>query len=61
MDPLPKDSGCAVLLKPLVSKGRTNLLIETSSGTSLVMVEVLPGANLKRPEDLDLRIRGGGP
>jgi hypothetical protein len=33
LEALPKELGCGVYLKPLVGSGRTNLSLETSTGT----------------------------
>ncbi len=40
LDPLPKDSGCGAILKPMGPTGVTNLLLETSSGSIGRTVEV---------------------
>ena len=33
LEALPKELGCGVVLKPLATSGRTNLILETSTGT----------------------------
>lgn len=33
LEALPKELGCAVILKPISSTGQTNLILETSVGT----------------------------
>lgn len=33
LEALPKELGCAVMLKPIGGVGETNLILETSSGT----------------------------
>jgi hypothetical protein len=33
LEALPEELGCGVILKPLVSSGKTNLVLETSVGT----------------------------
>lgn len=40
LEALPKDLGCGVLLKPLVSAGQTNLILETTGGTVERLIEV---------------------
>ena len=37
---LPKEMGCAVLLKPLGSTGKTNLILETSTGSITRIVRI---------------------
>ena len=40
LEPLPKELGCAVILKPLASRGRTNLILETSAGNITRAIEI---------------------
>ncbi|MGE4108222.1 MAG: hypothetical protein AB7F66_13490 [Bacteriovoracia bacterium] len=40
LEALPKEVGCAVLLKPLSSTGKTNLILETSSGSVKTLVSL---------------------
>ena len=37
---LPRELGCGVLLKPKVDRGKTNLILETTSGTVNQVVEI---------------------
>lgn len=59
LEALPKELGCGVLLKPLSASGRTNLILETSSGTIERVVEVGAGKNPPKSEDLFYRLQGG--
>ncbi len=34
LEALPKELGCGVILKPIVASGRTNLILETSTGST---------------------------
>ena len=51
IEALPKESGCAVLVKPKATRGITNIYLETSSGTVTRVLEVSPGEakNLPHP------------
>ncbi|MBU6154133.1 MAG: hypothetical protein KGP28_07510 [Bdellovibrionales bacterium] len=40
LEALPKELGCGVILKPLQRSGKTNLILETSTGTVIRTVEV---------------------
>ena len=40
LEALPKEMGCGALIKPLQSSGRTNLILETSAGTIVRLVEL---------------------
>ena len=42
LEALPKELGCAVILKPIASSGRTNLILETSTGTMERLIEIAP-------------------
>lgn len=42
LEALPKELGCAVILKPIASSGRTNLILETSTGTIERLIEIVP-------------------
>jgi len=44
LEALPRELGCGAILKPLQASGRTNLVLETSSGTLVRSVELLPQA-----------------
>jgi hypothetical protein len=41
---LPRELGCGVLLKPKVERGKTNLILETTSGTVNQVVEITKNA-----------------
>ena len=46
LEPLPRDSGCGAIVKPLGPTGITNILLETSSGSVSRLVQVsnpIPG------------------
>ena len=58
LEPLPKDLGCAVVVKPLSIKGQTNLLIETSTGTIERIIEISPASILPTPNQLEYRLKG---
>jgi hypothetical protein len=53
LEALPKDLGCGVLLKPLGNSGRTNLILETSTGTirKIVVIE----GRAQAPVETELR------
>ena len=53
LEPLPQTLGCAVLLKPQASSGRTNLVLETSAGSIQTTLEVRIGS----PSGNDLKIK----
>lgn len=56
LEPLPATLGCAVLLKPLAASGRTNLILETSSSSVQVTVEVRTG--IPTNQDLQVSLKG---
>ncbi len=47
LEPLPKESGCGAVLKPLGPTGTTNLLLETSTGSVSRWVEVSKAPSLR--------------
>ena len=55
LEPLPKDLGCGVVLKPTGIAGRTNLLLETSTGPISLMVDVRAGG-IPKPEQLTIEV-----
>lgn len=59
LEPLPQGIGCGVLIKPLSAKGRTNLFLETSTGTIEKVVEVLPADRNPSVSDLKIFLKGG--
>jgi hypothetical protein len=56
LEALPSALGCGVLLKPLQSSGRTNLVLETSAGSIQTTLEVRSGMPTGR--DLKVRLQG---
>ena len=58
LEALPSDIGCGVLLKPSANAGRTNLILETSTGTAQRVIEI--HAETKNPgtQDLNRPVRG---
>lgn len=59
LEALPKELGCGVLLKPAVGAGRTNLVLETSTGTIERLLEVEPVKAQPRGSDLRYFLKGG--
>ena len=53
LEALPKELGCGVLIRPRSKEGRTNLLIETTTGASEVILEIR--SPKKPPTSHDLR------
>jgi hypothetical protein len=62
LEPLPKELGCGVLLKPLlvVSKtiNGTNLLLETSTGSIRRLIAIASASEKPRSQDLNYRAKG---
>ena len=56
LEAVPKELGCAVLLKPVARAGRTNLILETSAGTIERIVEVHAGE--PSPGALSISLKG---
>ena len=54
---LPKELGCGVLLKPVGAAGRTNLLLETSTGAVSRVIEIGPGKTAPGPSALSYRLK----
>lgn len=61
LESLPKDLGCGILLKPVAGNGRTNLLIETSTGTIERVVQVQSSHTSPQAGDLSFVLKGGRP
>ncbi len=59
LDALPKEMGCAVLLKTLAGEGQTNLVLETSTGTILRIVEIVPSV-IPSSGLLEIQLRAEG-
>lgn len=58
---LPDQVGCGILLSPQAPSGKTNLILETSTGTLQRLIEIRekpPAAGLM---DLDVSSLGSGP
>ena len=59
LEALPRELGCGVILKPLAkATGKTNLLLETSTGTVDQELEVRAGT--PRLNERVIRVRAGG-
>lgn len=62
LEALPKELGCGVLLKPLATSGRTNLILETSAGTIEQVLEIeAPAKDAPRAKDLVVQLKGINP
>jgi len=53
LSPLPRELGCGVLLKPKVERGKTNLILETTSGTVNQVIEITK--NIPRNLEVELQ------
>lgn len=49
LEALPKELGCGVVLKPQVESARTNLILETSTGTIRRILEIRSGRGVSVP------------
>jgi hypothetical protein len=58
---LPQELGCGVLLKPLGPSGRTNLILETSTGSIERVIEIAPKKTAPVPAELTYFMPGGKP
>lgn len=58
LEALPAQVGCGVLLKPLARAGRTNLALETTTGSVSVIVEIATAPPRMTSAHLDLKARG---
>ncbi|MGK5084886.1 hypothetical protein WDW37_16480 [Bdellovibrionota bacterium FG-1] len=59
LEPLPKEMGCGVLLQSHEKQGRTNLILETTTGTIHQIVEIRPlGKTPPNPQDLERVLEG---
>src|SRR4051794_8083776 len=58
LEALPAQVGCGVLLKPLARAGRTNLALETTTGSVSVIVEIASVPARVTSAQLDLKVRG---
>ena len=56
LEALPKEVGCGVILKPLLKSGRTNLILETSSGSSNAILVIEPSAQNPLPSQLQSKV-----
>lgn len=59
LEPLPKELGCGVLVKPLGRTGTSNLILETSTGTVSRLIEVRTSTSKPRTSDLEIVVQGG--
>ena len=58
LEALPKDLGCGVLLKPASASGRTNLILETSTGTIRKILVIEGGTSRPNEHDLQFFLKG---
>lgn len=61
LEALPKDLGCGLLLKPSVNSGRTNLLLETSTGSIERVVLIESSSVPPQAKDLSFVLKGRRP
>lgn len=57
LEALPQQVGCGVLLKPLAKFGRTNLVLETSTGSISLFVEIAAPNGRLDLSKLDVKVR----
>ncbi len=57
LEALPKELGCGVLLKPLALSGKTNLILETSSGSFQRIIEISNQKPTNKAQTLEIEIR----
>ena len=57
LEALPNQVGCGVLIKPLVQSGRTNLALETTTGSVSVILEIAQPNQKVNSSQLDLKVR----
>ncbi len=57
LEALPAQVGCGVLLKPVARAGRTNLALETTTGSVSVIVEITAAPGRVTSAQLDLKVR----
>ena len=55
---LPKELGCGVFLRPISASGKTNLFLETSSGTISRLIEIDSGGRSPNAGELEYRLKG---
>jgi hypothetical protein len=62
LEPLPKELGCGVLLKPLIGAHHesrsTNLLLETSTGTIRRMISIAGPSETPKSQELNRSSKG---
>jgi hypothetical protein len=56
LEAMPKELGCGVLLKPLTTHGKTNLILETSAGKIQKLIEIKDKGKI--PEALEINLKG---
>ncbi len=57
LEALPPQVGCGVLVKPLQKSGRTNLALETSTGSVNLLVEIGSAPRVVTSSQLDLKVK----
>jgi hypothetical protein len=57
LEALPQNIGCGVLLKPLAKSGRTNLVLETSTGSINVLLEIVNPLSKNSLPTLEYQLR----
>ena len=57
LEALPPQIGCGVLIKPLVQSGRTNLVLETTSGSVSAIIEISPPKSKISTSQLEFKLR----
>lgn len=57
LEPLPGELGCAVLLRPKLDSGTTNLILETSTGSELRILQVSTSKSTPSLKSLEISLR----
>ncbi|MEK6578731.1 MAG: hypothetical protein AABZ55_05845 [Bdellovibrionota bacterium] len=58
LEALPKELGCGVLLQPLRSSFKTNLFLETSTGSITRLIETINTKTTPRTSALEYHLKG---
>jgi len=58
LEALPNGLGCGVVLKPIGASGRTNLILETSTGSVRRMLVIAGGGSMPGSSDLSIQAKG---
>jgi hypothetical protein len=53
LQPLPRELGCGVIVRPLAGSGETDLILETSTGTISRVIEIRVSAQPVLESDLN--------